>query len=52
MNGGAAFLIPYIIVLLTLGIPVFTLELMTGQRFQKSALAVWPSISKYFQGIG
>ena len=52
MNGGAAFLIPYLIILLTLGIPIFTLELMTGQRYQKSSLAVWPSIDKYFQGIG
>lgn len=51
-NGGAAFLIPYMIVLSTLGIPLFTLELMTGQRFQRSTVAVWSNISRYFQGIG
>lgn len=47
-----AFLIPYIIALVLEGIPLFHLELATGQLFRKSSIAVWSMISPYLGGIG
>lgn len=36
--GGAAFLIPYIILLLVVGVPLFSMELLIGQRSGKGPL--------------
>ncbi|XP_030065559.1 sodium-dependent neutral amino acid transporter B(0)AT3 [Microcaecilia unicolor] len=50
--GGGAFLIPYFIALLLLGIPLFHIELAIGQRLRKGSVGVWNAISPYLGGVG
>ncbi|XP_053105542.1 inactive sodium-dependent neutral amino acid transporter B(0)AT3-like isoform X2 [Hemicordylus capensis] len=50
--GGGAFLIPYLIVLVLEGIPLFHLELAIGQRLRKGSIGVWSTISPYLGGVG
>jgi len=51
-NGGGAFLIPYFIMLLVEGLPLFYLELALGQRMQKGYIRIWGDIRPYFKGLG
>uniref|UniRef100_A0A8D8BT13 Transporter n=1 Tax=Culex pipiens TaxID=7175 RepID=A0A8D8BT13_CULPI len=51
-NGGGAFLVPYFVMLLLQGIPIFYLELAIGQRLRKGAIGVWHQVSPYLGGIG
>ncbi|XP_069136262.1 sodium-dependent serotonin transporter-like [Argopecten irradians] len=51
-NGGGAFLIPYIIMLVFLGIPLFYMELALGQYQRCGAINVWQRICPMFTGIG
>eukprot|EP00116_Pleurobrachia_bachei_P002988 sb/3463250/ len=51
-NGGGAFLIPYGIMLLVEGLPLFYLELALGQRMQKGFLKIWSNINPHLFGIG
>ncbi|XP_049546305.1 sodium-dependent neutral amino acid transporter B(0)AT3 [Anopheles darlingi] len=51
-NGGGAFLVPYFIMLLLQGLPIFYLELAIGQRLRKGAIGVWHEVSAYLGGIG
>lgn len=52
-NGGGAFLIPYIIALLTAGIPILFLDYAIGHRFRGSApLALRRVAGKLGEGIG
>lgn len=51
-NGGAAFLIPYLVILIFLGTPLFALEISIGQLFNKDNLALWPAISPHLWGVG
>ncbi|XP_028514497.1 sodium- and chloride-dependent GABA transporter 2-like [Exaiptasia diaphana] len=51
-NGGASFLIPYIIMLLLCGIPLFYMELALGQYFTRGALQLWKKICPISKGIG
>lgn len=51
-NGGGAFLIPYLVMLLIEGLPIFLLELAIGQRLRKGSIGAWKQISKYTAGIG
>ncbi|XP_055632628.1 sodium-dependent neutral amino acid transporter B(0)AT3 isoform X3 [Toxorhynchites rutilus septentrionalis] len=51
-NGGGAFLVPYFVMLLLQGIPIFYLELAIGQRLRKGAIGVWHEVSVYLGGIG
>ncbi|XP_057325317.1 sodium- and chloride-dependent transporter XTRP3 isoform X1 [Microplitis mediator] len=51
-NGGGAFLIPYSIMLLLEGIPLFLIELGIGQRMRQSTLGVWNTIHPCLGGIG
>lgn len=52
-NGGGAFLIPYIVALLTAGIPILFLDYAIGHRFRGSApLALRRVAGKLGEGIG
>ncbi|WP_336651355.1 MULTISPECIES: sodium-dependent transporter [unclassified Leucobacter] len=52
-NGGGAFLIPYIVALLTAGIPILFLDYAIGHRFRGSApLALRRIAGKLGEGIG
>ena len=51
-NGGGAFLIPYFIMLLVEGLPIFLLELALGQRLRKGAIGAWQRISPWLGGVG
>ncbi|CAH0701206.1 unnamed protein product [Spodoptera exigua] len=50
-NGGGAFLIPYIIVLLLIGKPMYYLECVLGQFSSKNSVTVW-SLSPAMKGAG
>ena len=49
--GGAAFLIPYLISLVLVGVPVLGLELMLGQRMRRGALQSFANIHPCLWGI-
>ncbi|XP_052008023.1 sodium-dependent neutral amino acid transporter B(0)AT2-like [Xyrauchen texanus] len=51
-NGGGAYLVPYIILLVVIGIPLFFLELAAGQRIRRGSIGVWNYISPRLGGIG
>ncbi|XP_043267351.1 sodium- and chloride-dependent transporter XTRP3 isoform X2 [Venturia canescens] len=51
-NGGGAFLIPFFIMLVLEGIPLFLIELGMGQRMRQGALGVWNTIHPWLGGIG
>lgn len=52
-NGGGAFLIPYVVALLTAGIPILFLDYAIGHRFRGSApLALRRLAGKLGEGIG
>ncbi|XP_070611873.1 sodium-dependent neutral amino acid transporter B(0)AT2 [Erythrolamprus reginae] len=51
-NGGGAYLVPYLILLLLIGIPLFFLELSVGQRIRRGSIGVWNYISPKLGGIG
>ncbi|KAK6168527.1 hypothetical protein SNE40_021040 [Patella caerulea] len=50
-NGGATFLIPYIIMLIIAGLPLFFVELAIGQFSSEGPITVW-KVSPIFSGIG
>ncbi|XP_077167412.1 sodium-dependent serotonin transporter isoform X1 [Paroedura picta] len=51
-NGGGAFLIPYTIMALFGGIPLFYMELALGQYHRNGCISVWRKICPIFKGIG
>ncbi|CAL8260321.1 unnamed protein product [Merluccius merluccius] len=51
-NGGGAYLVPYFILLVMIGIPLFFLELAVGQRIRRGSIGVWNYISPRLGGIG
>ncbi|XP_011204882.2 sodium-dependent dopamine transporter isoform X1 [Bactrocera dorsalis] len=51
-NGGGAFLVPYCIMLLVGGIPLFYMELALGQHNRKGAITCWGRLVPLFKGIG
>jgi len=44
--------VPYLILLLVIGIPLFFLELSVGQRIRRGSIGVWNYISPKLGGIG
>ncbi|XP_046390235.1 sodium-dependent dopamine transporter [Ischnura elegans] len=51
-NGGGAFLVPYCIMLVVGGIPLFYMELALGQFNRKGAITCWGRLVPLFKGIG
>uniref|UniRef100_A0A671TZ68 Transporter n=1 Tax=Sparus aurata TaxID=8175 RepID=A0A671TZ68_SPAAU len=52
MHGGGGFLIPYLIMLLLEGVPLFYLELAIGQKMSRGSIGAWTAISPYLGGVG
>ncbi len=52
-NGGGAFLIPYLVALITAGIPILFLDYAIGHRFRGSAPAAFRRLGgKWLEGLG
>ncbi|KAM4736033.1 sodium- and chloride-dependent transporter XTRP3 isoform 2-T2 [Anableps anableps] len=52
MHGGGGFLIPYLLMLLLEGVPLFYLELAIGQKMRLGSIGAWTAISPYLGGLG
>ncbi|XP_070699309.1 sodium- and chloride-dependent GABA transporter 2-like [Pempheris klunzingeri] len=51
-NGGGVFFIPYILFMLSCGIPLFFLETALGQYTNQGGVTCWKKICPLFQGMG
>ncbi|XP_014012418.2 sodium-dependent neutral amino acid transporter B(0)AT2 isoform X2 [Salmo salar] len=51
-NGGGAFLLLYVLLMILVGIPLFFLELAAGQSIRQGSIGVWKHISPKLAGIG
>ena len=45
-------MIPYLIMLVTMGLPLYFLEMAIGQRIRQPPLTMWYKIAKPFAGLG
>ncbi len=50
--GGGAFLIPYLIALVLVGVPLLMLELAVGQKMQQGAIGSYRKLHPSFGGLG
>ncbi|XP_054902074.1 sodium- and chloride-dependent creatine transporter 1 [Poeciliopsis prolifica] len=50
-NGGGVFLIPYLLIVVIGGIPVFFLEIALGQFMKQGGVSAW-NIAPLFKGLG
>ncbi|XP_068601814.1 sodium- and chloride-dependent GABA transporter 2-like [Brachionichthys hirsutus] len=51
-NGGGAFLVPYLVFLMTSGVPLFLLESILGQYTQEGCITCWKKLCPLAEGIG
>ncbi|MDR1852318.1 MAG: sodium-dependent transporter, partial [Propionibacteriaceae bacterium] len=51
-HGGGAFMIPYLVALLTAGIPILFLDYAIGHRFRGSAPLAFRRIKNWLEGLG
>ena len=51
-NGGGAFILPYLVALLTAGIPLLFLDYAIGHRWRGSAPAAWRRFTRWTEFIG
>lgn len=51
-NGGGAFLIPYLVALLTAGIPLLILEFGLGHKYRTAAPGIFSKLNKKWEWIG
>ncbi|XP_034411373.1 sodium- and chloride-dependent GABA transporter 2-like [Cyclopterus lumpus] len=51
-NGGGAFLVPYGLLSVVLGVPMFLLESSVGQYTQEGSVTCWRKLCPLAQGIG
>ncbi|KAI4896697.1 hypothetical protein NFI96_016087, partial [Prochilodus magdalenae] len=51
-NGGGVFLVPYLVFVVTCGIPLFLLETAMGQYTQEGGITCWHRICPLAEGIG
>uniref|UniRef100_UPI0037E9B855 sodium-dependent neutral amino acid transporter B(0)AT1-like n=1 Tax=Semicossyphus pulcher TaxID=241346 RepID=UPI0037E9B855 len=51
-NGGGAFMILYLILLVLEGMPLLLMEFVIGQRLRKGSVGAWRAINPYLTGIG
>uniref|UniRef100_W5JXE3 Transporter n=1 Tax=Astyanax mexicanus TaxID=7994 RepID=W5JXE3_ASTMX len=52
MHGGGGFMIPYLVMLVLEGIPLFCMELAIGQKMRLGSIGAWSAISPYLGGVG
>ncbi|XP_051999665.1 sodium- and chloride-dependent transporter XTRP3-like [Xyrauchen texanus] len=52
MHGGGGFMIPYLVMLILEGIPLFCMELAIGQKMRLGSIGAWTAISPYLGGLG
>ncbi|KAJ0063898.1 hypothetical protein NL108_013623 [Boleophthalmus pectinirostris] len=51
-NGGGAFLLPYLLMAVFGGVPLFYMELALGQFHRSGCISIWKHICPIFKGIG
>ncbi|MED6293593.1 hypothetical protein CHARACLAT_012084 [Characodon lateralis] len=51
-NGGGAFLVPYLVFVVTCGVPLFLLETTIGQYSQEGGVTCWRKLCPLAEGIG
>ncbi|XP_055514639.1 sodium- and chloride-dependent transporter XTRP3-like [Leucoraja erinacea] len=52
MHGGGGFLIPYVIMLVVEGLPLFYMELSLGQLMRQGSIGAWKAVNPYLIGVG
>ncbi|XP_026783103.3 sodium- and chloride-dependent GABA transporter 2-like [Pangasianodon hypophthalmus] len=51
-NGGGVFLVPYLVLAVTCGLPLFLLETAMGQYTQEGGITCWQRICPLAKGVG